>query len=231
MDAQKNNKENPCNSNCAIQGSGFCSGCGRSLSDIAEWANLDGAARLTRSRAAKARLAWAANDGRLGAIMAIGPSGAVGKGADLPWRLPSELAWFKEATAGKALILGRPTWNGMPGSLPGRLVAVVGSSAPERMEKLGERGIWVPSVDDALAWAKQQGRGACLGGGPTLWKSSWHLVQKAWITRIEGPIEEADAFFEPDLQEFNLAAQGPSWFEGPWRWRSELWERQQPASI
>lgn len=216
---------NPCVSNCSMLPCGFCAGCGRSLDEIASWPALDDFARKDVLAAAKARAAWFSGDGRLGAIMAIGPGGAVGSGPGLPWRLPSELAWFKEATSGKALVLGRPTWNGMPGSLPGRLVAVVGSSAPERMERLGERGFWARSVEQALAWAQQEGRDACLGGGPSLWQSSWPLVQKAWITRIKGPIAPADAFFEPDLSEFFLSAEGPSWSEGEWSWRSELWER------
>lgn len=218
------NAKSPCSSQCSLDPSDFCMGCDRSLADIVGWSAMGAQGGEAAWARACARRAWRAKDGRVRAIMALGPAGEAGRGDDLPWRLPSELAWFKRATWGSALALGRPTWEALPGSLPGRDVAVLGSREPRRMERLGDRGLWAKSLPEAKAWADARGANLCLGGGPALWGSGWESVELAWITRVQGPME-ADAFFEPDLSGFSLVAEGPSGGDGDWAWSASLWER------
>lgn len=47
-------------------------------------------------------------------IVAISQNGAIGKDGRLPWRLPEDLKWFKRATVGKSIIMGRRTWDSLP---------------------------------------------------------------------------------------------------------------------
>ncbi len=50
-------------------------------------------------------------------IAAMTPSGIIGKKNTLPWKkndVPGELAWFKEATLGSVVIMGRNTWDSFP---------------------------------------------------------------------------------------------------------------------
>lgn len=48
---------------------------------------------------------------RIALIAAVGRDGTIGARGDLPWRLPSDLAWFRNITIGKPLILGRKTYE------------------------------------------------------------------------------------------------------------------------
>ncbi len=65
----------------------------------------------------------------------------IGKDGGLPWRLPGEMAYFKQLTASvgdptsearNAVIMGRKTWESLPGKfrpLPGRVNVVLSRSA------------------------------------------------------------------------------------------------------
>lgn len=53
-------------------------------------------------------------------IAAIGANNAIGKDNQLLWHLPEDLKHFKAITMGHALIMGRKTFESLPGILPGR---------------------------------------------------------------------------------------------------------------
>ena len=47
-------------------------------------------------------------------------NGVIGSERDLPWRVPADLKRFKQLTMGKAMIMGRKTFESFGGPLPGR---------------------------------------------------------------------------------------------------------------
>jgi len=53
-------------------------------------------------------------------IVARAANGVIGKGGKLPWHLPADLKRFKALTMGKPMIMGRKTFESLPGLLPGR---------------------------------------------------------------------------------------------------------------
>ena len=53
-------------------------------------------------------------------IYARADNGVIGYKGGLPWRLPADLKHFKALTTGKAMIMGRKTFDSLPGLLPGR---------------------------------------------------------------------------------------------------------------
>jgi dihydrofolate reductase len=57
----------------------------------------------------------------LALVVARARNGVIGKDGALPWRLKSDMAWFKASTMGKPVIMGRKTWDSLPlKPLPGR---------------------------------------------------------------------------------------------------------------
>jgi dihydrofolate reductase len=64
----------------------------------------------------------------VGLIWAQSPSGVIGRAGGIPWRLPEDLARFKELTMGHTVVMGRLTWESLPAKvrpLPGRRNVVV----------------------------------------------------------------------------------------------------------
>lgn len=53
-------------------------------------------------------------------ILARAQNGVIGKDGRLPWHLPADLKHFKKITMGGAMVMGRKTFDSLPGLLPGR---------------------------------------------------------------------------------------------------------------
>lgn len=58
-------------------------------------------------------------------IAAMGKNHAIGLDAKMPWHIPAELQHFKKATMGKAILMGRKTWESIGRPLPGRQNIVI----------------------------------------------------------------------------------------------------------
>jgi dihydrofolate reductase len=68
-------------------------------------------------------------------VVAVSKNGVIGRDGGLPWKLSSDMRFFKTITMGKPLIMGRKTWESLPKRpLPGRDNIVIsrtrGYSAP-----------------------------------------------------------------------------------------------------
>ena len=53
-------------------------------------------------------------------VLARAINGVIGKEGGLPWHIPGDLKRFKQLTMGSAMIMGRKTFDSLPGILPGR---------------------------------------------------------------------------------------------------------------
>jgi len=53
-------------------------------------------------------------------VVARADNGVIGRDGGLPWHLPADLKHFRQVTAGSAMIMGRRTFESLPGVLPGR---------------------------------------------------------------------------------------------------------------
>ena len=62
-------------------------------------------------------------------VAAVASNGVIGRNGQLPWHLPEDLKHFKRLTLGHPVIMGRRTWESLPGALPGRDNVVVTSQA------------------------------------------------------------------------------------------------------
>lgn len=124
-------------------------------------------------------------------IWAEDTNGGIGAGNRLPWHLPEDLKHFKATTQGSALVMGRNTFDSLPGILPGRPHHVL-TSAPGHLPPgvLGHR-----SVEEALAAAPD----AWIIGGSNL----FHQVMGQATTVVRTVIHEAYACdaFAPKIPE------------------------------
>jgi dihydrofolate reductase len=53
-------------------------------------------------------------------VVARAANGVIGRDGRLPWHLPADLRHFKEVTMGTPMIMGRRTFDSLPGLLPAR---------------------------------------------------------------------------------------------------------------
>lgn len=62
---------------------------------------------------------------RIVLVVARADNGVIGRAGGLPWRLPADLKHFKALTMGTPMVMGRKTFESLPGLLPGRLHIVL----------------------------------------------------------------------------------------------------------
>lgn len=62
------------------------------------------------------------------AIFSVNEKGYMGNNGDLMYKLAGDLQWFKRITMGKPILMGRKTFESLPGLLPGRPHIVISRS-------------------------------------------------------------------------------------------------------
>lgn len=133
-------------------------------------------------------------------IYARAANGAIGNEGDLPWRLPADLKRFKALTMGQKglglpMIMGRKTFESLPGLLPGRRHIVLSrrdSFVAEGVEMAG-------SVKDALALAaagNDSGEVAIIGGA-AIYDVFMPLAQRIELTQIHAAYQGDTFMAEP----------------------------------
>ncbi|MDC8753822.1 dihydrofolate reductase [Erythrobacter sp. sf7] len=136
-------------------------------------------------------------------IYARAANGAIGNEGDLPWRLPADLKRFKALTMGKPMVMGRKTFESLPGLLPGRRHIVL-----SRRDSFSAEGIEMAgSVKDALALAAENnetGEVAVIGGA-TIYDVFMPLAHRIELTQIHADYE-GDTFMAEPGREWVLAA-------------------------
>lgn len=82
-------------------------------------------------------------------IVARARNGVIGVGGQLPWHIPADLRHFKTLTQDAPMIMGRKTFESLPGLLPGRRHIVL-TRSPDWSEEGAETA---SSVKAALSLA------------------------------------------------------------------------------
>lgn len=122
-------------------------------------------------------------------IVAMAENRVIGKDNALPWHLPADLKHFKAMTLGKPIIMGRKTWESLPGKLPDREHIIVSGNP----DYLAADCIVVHSLDAALAAAGDVPE-IMIVGGVTLYQQALPLADRIYLTLVETEVE-GDALF------------------------------------
>ncbi|MBI2050869.1 MAG: dihydrofolate reductase [Parcubacteria group bacterium] len=135
----------------------------------------------------------------ISAIAAIGKNRELGANGTIPWHVPEDLKHFKQTTLGHPVIMGRKTFEslGIHKPLPGRLNIVITRNPDYK----AEGALVVSSVEDAIEEAsKHDQQEIFIIGGAEIFKLAMHLINRLYLTVIDGNFE-ADTFF-PEYGEF-----------------------------
>jgi dihydrofolate reductase len=99
----------------------------------------------------------------VGLVWAQSTSGVIGRGGDIPWRVPEDLARFKQVTMGHTVVMGRRTWDSLPTRarpLPGRRNVVLSRQTDFTVDG----AVVVGSLQAALANSKTAPETWVIGG-------------------------------------------------------------------
>ncbi len=143
----------------------------------------------------------------VGLVWAQSTSGVIGRGGDIPWRVPEDLARFKRVTMGHTVVMGRRTWDSLPERvrpLPGRRNVVLS----RRTDFMVDGAEVVGSLEAALTLSETEPEVWVIGGAQI------YLLALPYATRcevtevgIDLPRDDDDAL-APVLDETWLAETG-----------------------
>lgn len=127
----------------------------------------------------------------------------IGKDNAMPWHLPVDLAWFRQNTVGKPVIMGRKTYESIGRLLPKRSNIILsrqgfkveGAYSASNLEQAVELAKNFSDVEEIMI----------IGGGE-LFKQALSQADMLYLTEIQTEID-GDTFFEFDEANWKLEAE------------------------
>jgi len=144
------------------------------------------------------------------AVAAVAENGVIGAEGGLPWDINEDLVRFRELTLGGAVIMGRRTYDSLPGELKRRLTVVV-SRSPGEVETADRDAVVVASPEAALESARSLGLStAYVAGGESMYAELLPYCDRMELTEV-GREPDGDAMFPwPDLDDWSERYRLPS---------------------
>lgn len=116
-------------------------------------------------------------------VVARATNGVIGKDGKLPWHISEDLKRFKALTMGSVMIMGRKTFESLPGLLPGRRHIVL-----TRDQDWQAEGAEVAhGVDQALALADNQP--VSVVGGADIFRMFMGLAERIELTEVLAEVQ------------------------------------------
>ena len=111
-------------------------------------------------------------------VVARARNGVIGRDGTLPWHLPADLQRFKRLTLGTAMVMGRKTFDSLPGLLPKRRHIVV-TRDPDWTAPGAEV---VHSLPDAFALSEPDP--VSVIGGAEIFALAVHFADRIELTEV-----------------------------------------------
>ncbi|MDX8386971.1 MAG: dihydrofolate reductase [Ghiorsea sp.] len=121
-------------------------------------------------------------------IWAMDQQRLIGADNQMPWHLPADMAWFREHTLGKSILMGRKTFDSIGKPLPKRRNLIL-----SRQKDLTIEGCEV--VHDLAEVAQSfEGEELMVMGGAEIYALAMPFAQRLYCTNIQTSFE-GDAWF------------------------------------
>lgn len=137
-------------------------------------------------------------------IAAVDRNGGIGKENDLLCHISADLKRFKSLTMGRTMIMGRKTFESLPGVLPGRPHWVL---THQPGYAVSHEAVTVFHSVEAMEQAMETGQDYFVIGGPSMYEAFLPLADSLYLTEIDAAFDGADTFF-------------PAWQKEEWEERS-----------
>ncbi len=130
------------------------------------------------------------------AIAAMSMNRVIGRGNTIPWHLPEDFKWFKRATLGQTVVMGRTTFLSLRKPLPGRKNYVLTRlpEVPLPTVLPLQPGTEVILAEDLSLLSNQDS--AWLAGGASIYRQFLPQCTDLYLSVVFREVE-GDAFFPP----------------------------------
>ena len=130
-------------------------------------------------------------------IAAIGRNNELGKDNKLIWHIPNDMKFFKETTMNHIVVMGRKTYESIPGGLPGREMIVISTRTVDKDIKAFD------NINKIVDMYKNSNVEVLKYSRTSIYKQFLPYADKLYLTEIDSEDSEADTFFpEFDRKQF-----------------------------
>lgn len=146
----------------------------------------------------------------LSLIAAIGKNNELGLNNELIWHIKEDLSFYRSTTIGKNIIMGRKTFESMPGgALKKRTPFVLSSKPLDRDYDIN----CFNNIDALLEYIENTPEEFVVVGGSIIYKEFMPYVDTMYLTHIL-EYAEADTYFpEFDIKDWNIELMNNYWKE------------------
>lgn len=134
-------------------------------------------------------------------IAAMSENHVIGSAGGLPWRLPLDMRHFKTVTTGHPVVMGRKTFETLPGPLPNRRNIVITRNPSYRADGAEV----VPSLDDALALVAADAEVFVAGGGE-VYRAAIARADRLYLTIVHASVPGDTSFPAFDERAWRLVS-------------------------
>lgn len=153
----------------------------------------------------------------------------IGANGRIPWHIQGEQEWFRDATWGHVVVMGRKTWESLPVTkrpLPGRTNIVVserGDFTNDDPQPDYHETSWEDARKVAVFLANLADCDVFVLGGEQLLRSALDDLDEAFITKVDLRVFEGDTFapllpssleYRERLQPLPVRFGDPDWHVG-----------------
>lgn len=129
----------------------------------------------------------------LSIIVAFGDNYEIGQDGTMPWHLPEDLKHFKEVTSGATILMGRRTFQSLPGVLPKRQHIII--TADPSFTKDHKRVRISHDLETELRAAQKSDEEIFIIGGGQIYKQALPFADRLYLTFVHASYPNADTYF------------------------------------
>lgn len=137
-------------------------------------------------------------------IACVGKNLELGKKNDLIWHLPNDLKYFRSVTSGKTVVMGRRTFDSLPGVLPKRRNIVLQMPDEKNIDGV-EIFNDIPSIIDNIKNEEE----VFIIGGASIYKQFLPYANKLYLTEVMEECLDAEVYFPKfNKEDYNIEVVG-----------------------
>ena len=155
-------------------------------------------------------------------IVAMAVNRVIGRGGDIPWKIPGEQKLFKEITLGHSIVMGRKTYQSIGRPLPQRTNIVI----TRQTDFIASGCKVVGSLPAALNACEANESEAFICGGGQLYQEALPLATRIYLSVLPRVVE-GDTYF-PEIPVHAFALTTAKTIAGPQPYHFFVYDRIRP---
>lgn len=125
----------------------------------------------------------------LSIISAIGENNEIGHNGDLIFHIKEDMKFFKDTTEGHTVVMGRRTWESLPGKLKNRYNIVISHQKIKGPDKV------IQDIESFIKQHQDTDEEIFIIGGASVYAKFLPYAKNLYLTEISAPYPLADSFF------------------------------------